>query len=231
MNNSSNDKNRAKASHKPEIKTVVFDMDGVIFDSERGCLNIWKELAEENGLKDMENVFKQCIGTTAVLTREILKKNYGNDFDVEGFQKIASARFHERFDNGRLPTLPYAKEILRFLKSAGYRIGLASSTREATVRQQLTDASLIDYFDNITCGDMLKVSKPAPDIYLLACKNLGVEPSLAYAIEDSYNGIRSAHAAGMHPIMVPDLIPANDEMRKLSYAIFDNLGDVIKWLT
>ncbi len=231
MNDPSCDKNQTLALHKPEIRTVVFDMDGVIFDSERGCLNIWKELAEENGLKDMENVFRKCIGTTAVLTHEILKQNYGEDFDVEKFQKIASARFHERFDNGRLPTLPYVEEILRFLKGAGYKIGLASSTREATVRQQLTDASLIDYFDNITCGDMLKVSKPAPDIYLLACRNLNTEPCMAYAIEDSYNGIRSAHAAGMHPIMVPDLIPADDEMIRLSYAIFDNLGDVIKWLT
>ena len=210
-------------------KKVVFDMDGVIFDSERGCLNIWKELAEENGLKDMEKVFIRCIGTTVVSTRKILKDAYGEDFDVEYFQKEASVRFHEKYDDGRLPMLPGAKEVLEYLKDNGYIVGLASSTREATVKQQLTDAGLIGYFDHITCGDMLKVSKPEPDIYLLACKNLNVLPKEAIAIEDSYNGIRSAHRAGMLPIMVPDLIPADEEMKELSFKIFNNLFEVIDY--
>ena len=207
-----------------DIDAVVFDMDGVIFDSERGCLNVWLELAEKNNLKDMKNVFIECIGTTVVKTREILKSAYGEDFDVDYFQSEASRMFHEKYDDGRLPVLAGAREILPYLKEAGYKVGLASSTRNATVHQQLTDAGLIKYFDNITCGDMLKVSKPEPDIYLLACKNLGVAPSRAIAIEDSFNGIRSAFRAGMKPVMVPDMIPADDEMKELSYKIFDNLN-------
>ncbi len=204
-------------------EAIVFDMDGVIFDSERGCLNVWQELADENHLSDMENVFRQCIGTTVVKTRQILKDNYGEDFDVEYFQHEASVRFHQRFDHGMLPVLKGAREILSFLKDRGFKVGLASSTREATVRMQLSEAGLIDYFDNITCGDMLKVSKPAPDIYLLACKNLGVNPTESFAIEDSINGIRSAFNAGMKPIMVPDLIMPTDEMKEKAYAIFDDL--------
>ncbi len=212
-----------------DIDAVVFDMDGVIFDSERGCLNVWLELAERYNLKDMENVFIKCIGTTVVKTREILKNAYGEDFDVDFFQKEASRMFHEKYDDGRLPVLTGAREILSYLKEAGYKVGLASSTRNATVHQQLTDAGLIKYFDNITCGDMLKVSKPEPDIYLLACKNLEVEPSRAIAIEDSFNGIRSAYRAGMKPVMVPDLIPADDEMKQLSYKIFDNLNLTLEY--
>lgn len=212
-----------------DIDAVVFDMDGVIFDSERGCLNVWLELAQKYGLSDMENVFRRCIGTTVVKTREILIAAFGEDFDVDYFQKEASLMFHEKYDDGRLPILPGAKEILSYLKTAGYKVGLASSTRNATVHQQLTDAGLISFFDNITCGDMLKVSKPEPDIYLLACKNLGVEPKRAFAIEDSYNGIRSAYRAGMKPIMVPDLIPADEEMAKLSFRIFDNLNDTLQF--
>lgn len=208
------------------VKAVVFDMDGVIFDSERGCLNVWLQIAEEYGLENMEEVFKRCIGTTVVATSKILQDAYGEDFDVPGFQKLASERFHERFDDGRLPVLKGARELLIYLSEHGYIIGLASSTREATVRQQLTDAGLIGYFDYITCGDMLKVSKPEPDIYLLACKNLGVEPREAIAIEDSYNGIRSAYRAGMIPFMVPDLIPADEEMAELSAEIFDDLSAV-----
>ena len=206
-----------------DIKAVVFDMDGVIFDSERGCLNVWNELAEEYGLENMEEVFKRCIGTTVVATSQILRDAYGEDFDVPKFQKLASLRFHERFDDGRLPVLKGARELLIYLSEHKYIIGLASSTREATVKQQLTDAGLIGYFDYITCGDMLKVSKPEPDIYLLACKNLGVEPKNAIAIEDSFNGIRSAYRAGMIPFMVPDLIPADEEMEELSEEIFDDL--------
>lgn len=212
-----------------KIRAVVFDMDGVIFDSEKGCLNIWKELALEKNLPNMEEVFKQCIGTTVVKTTQILKDNYGEDFDVDYFQGEASRRFHEKYDDGRLPILPGAREILEYLKAEKYIIGLASSTREATVRQQLTDAGLIEFFDYITCGDMLKVSKPSPDIYLLACKNLNVDPKEAVAIEDSYNGIRSAHAASMIPIMVPDLIEADDEMKELSFGVFDDLFKVIEF--
>ena len=89
---------------------------------------------------------------------------------------------------------------------------------------------LISYFDVIIGGDMLTVSKPAPDIYLRACADLGVDPRTAYAVEDSYNGIRSAHAAGMHALMVPDMVPATDEMRGLARAILPDLVAVRDWL-
>lgn len=209
-----------------QVDAFVFDMDGVIFDSERGCLNVWRTIAEENKLPDIETVFKQCIGTTNVATRQILMDAYGRDFDVDRFTQQASKRFHERFDDGRLPILPGAESLLIKLNELGVPVGLASSTREASVRRELTDAGLIKYFKNITCGDMLKVSKPEPDIYLLACRNLCVEPSRAVAVEDSFNGIRSAYRAGMVPVMVPDLIPADEEMRQLSFEIYDSLYEV-----
>lgn len=206
-----------------DIKAVIFDMDGVIFDSERCCLNIWKELAEASGLPDIEPNFYKCIGTTVPVTKQILRDCYGGRIDPDSYMAESSRLFHERYDNGELPVLPGAEEILSYLKEAGYLVGLASSTREATVRLQLGNAGLLRYFDTVTCGDMLKKSKPEPDIYLKACADTGVEPGCAVAIEDSYNGIRSAHAAGMIPIMVPDLIPADDEMRALSYRIFPDL--------
>lgn len=217
-----------KKIYLSELEAVVFDMDGVIFDSERGCLDVWLTIAAENGLKDMEDVFKRCIGTTVVATRSILKAAYGEDFPVEDFMQRAHVMFHERYDDGRLPVFPGAERILKTLNEYGIPVGLASSTRNATVHRQLTDAGLIKYFTDITCGDMLKVSKPEPDIYLLACKNLGVNPAKTVAIEDSFNGIRAAYRAGMLPVMVPDLIPADDEMRQLSYEIYDNLNEVVE---
>ena len=109
------------------------------------------------------------------------------------------------------------------MKNAGIPIGLASSTRLAAVEKELKDAGLYDYFQVVVGGDLLKKSKPEPDIYLMACEKMGVDPKDAFAIEDSYNGIRSAYRAGMHPLMVPDLLPPTEEMREMSDMIAGDL--------
>jgi HAD superfamily hydrolase (TIGR01509 family) len=125
---------------------------------------------------------------------------------------------------------PGVKEILTFLKDNGKKIALASSTRRQTVVNQLRDAGILDYFDEIVTGDMVSRSKPEPDIFLLACEKIGVEPERAYAIEDSYNGIRAASAGKLRPIMVPDLLPSNEEMEGLAETVLSNLIDVTGYL-
>ena len=125
---------------------------------------------------------------------------------------------------------PGIRELLIYLKEAGFKIGLASSTREVTVTQEITDAGLLPFFDNLTCGDMLKKSKPEPDIFWMACERLGVKPEEAMVIEDSYNGIRAAHRAGTTPVMVPDMIPPDEEMHLLAYKIFNSLLEVKEWM-
>ncbi len=109
------------------------------------------------------------------------------------------------------------------------KIALASSTREGVVRQELSDAGIIDYFEAVVCGDMVEKSKPAPDIYIKACACLGVDSQHAYAIEDSYNGIRSAHAAGLSAIMVPDMSEPTEEMERLAVKILPDLCEVKKY--
>ena len=121
------------------------------------------------------------------------------------------------------------KKILPYLQQAGYEIGLASSSKYESVINHLKRAEIIDYFSVIVTGDMIEHSKPKPDIYLLACRKLGVEPGEAYAVEDSPNGIRSAHAAGMKPIMVPDMVQPDAEMERLSFLIFEDLIQVMKY--
>ena len=123
-----------------------------------------------------------------------------------------------------------ARELLDWLKAEGWAIGLASSSREAGVRLNMERTGLISYFDVLIGGDMLKASKPAPDIYLRACAELGVDPRTAFAVEDSYNGIRAAHAAGMRALMVPDMVPADDEMRGLAETVLPDLLAVRAWL-
>ncbi|MCR4587823.1 MAG: HAD family phosphatase [Lachnospiraceae bacterium] len=213
-----------------ELDAVVFDMDGVIFDSERCVLECWKELAEKYGIRDMEKHFRECIGTNAVRTREIMTEAFGAAFSYDDFAKEASVSFHAKYDNGKLPLKPGIFQLLDHLKDNGKKIALATSTRRASVLHQLEHAGLLDYFDTIITGDMVKRSKPDPEIYLLACEGIGVLPERAYAIEDSYNGVRSAHAGGLKVIMVPDLLPANDEMQALAEIILKDLDQVYGYL-
>lgn len=209
---------------------VVFDMDGVIFDSERAVMQCWKEVASRHNIPDIEKAILACTGTTMVRTREIMLNLYGADFPYDEYARESSAIFHSRYDGGRLPMKPGVKELLTFLKERGKKIALASSTRQQVVTDELRDAGIIEYFDRIICGDMVSRSKPAPDIFLKACEELNVSPSDSYAIEDSYNGIRAAHAGGLHPIMVPDLLPADEEMQSLAEIILPNLTSIIEYL-
>lgn len=211
-------------------KAVVFDMDGVIFDSERAVMQCWKEVASRHNIPNIEKAILACTGTTMVRTREIMLNLYGADFPYDEYAKESSVIFHSRYDGGRLPMKPGVKELLSFLKEHGKKIALASSTRQQVVTDELRDAGIIGYFDRIICGDMVSRSKPAPDIFLKACEELNVSPSDSYAIEDSYNGIRAAHAGGLHPIMVPDLLPADEEMQSLAEIVLPNLTSVMEYL-
>lgn len=212
------------------MNTIVFDMDGVLFDTERLCQDSWLAVAEESGLPNMDVIFPQCIGLNANDSRRIVMNAYGEDFDYEGFRSKASVWFWDYIEKKGLPVKPGVKELLSWLREEGWAVGLASSTRRSSVENHLEQAGIRDYFATIVTGDMVEHSKPRPDIYLMACRELGVDPGQAYAIEDSPNGIRSAYRAGMSPLMVPDMIAPDEEMRELSTKIFSDLHEVLHFL-
>lgn len=205
---------------------VIFDMDGVIFDSERLVVETWMEVAKKYGIEGIEAACEACVGINAQATEVKMKEIYGEDFPYQEYKKEASALYHERYDDGRLPMKPGIKELLEFLEKNNIRAAVASSTRRAVVEQEIKDAGLMPFFKKIICGDMVSRSKPAPDIFLKAAEELEVDAHICYVIEDSYNGIRGAHAAGMHPIMVPDMLPATEEMDGLAEQIFQDLFEV-----
>ena len=213
-----------------QYKAVIFDMDGVIFDSEKCVIECWKVVAEQYNIPNIEPVLMKCLGVTYEESKRIFLEYYGEDFPYDERKKERSNLYHKKYDGGRLPLKPGIQELLAYLKEHGYKIGLASSTREAVVSRQLVDAGLREYFDNLICGDMLERSKPEPDIYLMACNKLDVKPEDAVAIEDSFNGIRSAYRAGMFPIMVPDLVEPDEEMEVLAGKILKDLNEVREWL-
>lgn len=212
------------------FEAVIFDMDGVIFDSELLVIKCWQVVADKYGIKNIEDTCHKCLGLNKDATKELMLGVYGADFPYDEYKAEMSALFHEQAAGGKLPMKPGVTGLLQTLKKNGRKIALASSTRKAVVEQELQDAGILPYFDRVICGDMVKRSKPEPDIYLEACRQIHVMPEQAYAIEDSYNGIRSAHAAGLHPIMVPDLAPVTEEMQELSDVILDSLTEVEKYL-
>lgn len=208
------------------MKAIVFDMDGVIFDSERAVTECWKTVADRHGVKGIEEACRKCLGTNAAKTREIMKDIYGEEFPYDEWKQESSALYHERYDGGRLPKKEGIEELLIFLRDNGYKIALASSTRRQVVVDQLECAGLLGYFEQVVCGDMVLRSKPDPEIYLKACDSLKADPKETYAVEDSYNGIRSAHSAGMKAIMVPDMAEPTQEMERLSVCILPSLTEV-----
>lgn len=211
-------------------KAVIFDMDGVLFDSERLLLEEWKKTGLRYGLRDVEAVCFRCIGTTAEKTREIFTESYGEDFPYDICRETVFSKFRQKSMAGELPVKKGAEKLLKYLKEKDVRVGLATSSAESIVAAELEATDLRKYFDDVLCGNMVARSKPEPDIFLESCRRLQAEPKETMVIEDSYNGIRAAHRAGTVPVMVPDLLAPDEEMKQLAYRIFRDLSEVREWL-
>ncbi|MBQ9016307.1 MAG: HAD family phosphatase [Firmicutes bacterium] len=218
---------------------IIFDMDGVIFDTERFWLNCCIPAAKELGMRNFAEVYPRCIGLTEPETWRVMMDAYGDRPLLEEMYAKAGAIFHKRYEEEGLPVKPGAREILVWLKEQQIPTALASSTKEEIVTKELTDAGLLQYFDTITCGDHVERSKPAPDIFIEAARRLGevrriggtdIAPQDCFVIEDSFNGIRAAAAAGTRPLMVPDMLEPTDEIRAMAHLVFHDLYEVKEYL-
>lgn len=212
------------------IKAIVFDMDGVIFDTEQLFISCWKALGDEINLPDLEEVLRMCIGTNIEKTREIITTHYGEKLDYDRYQVKVREMFFKHVTQYGMPMKRGVHEILDYLKQSNYKIGLASSTAVEKVKSELKSVGIDQAFEVIVGGDMVTHSKPHPEIYEVACARLGVKPEEAIAIEDSLNGIRSAYGAGLKPIMVPDLVAPTKEIESLLYKKMDSLLEVRDFL-
>ena len=213
-----------------QLQAVIFDMDGVIFDSERLVIECWETIAKKYNIPGIVEICMRVQGNNREETGKRFREKYGNDFPYEAYKKEVSALFRHLYGGGRLPLKPGVAEILKELKRKDIPLALASSTRTDIVKLELDEARLLQYFDAVLGGDMVSRSKPEPDIFLAAAEAVGAVPANCYVLEDSFNGIRAAYRAGMHPVMVPDMQQPTDEIRRLAEAVVVNLLVALDYL-
>ena len=217
------------------VKNVVFDMDGVIFDTERVYIECCIEAAKALPIPE-EQVYKTCVkctGTNEFQTMEFFHRDFSpflTEAECQTLRDESVRFFKKRYTEKLIPMKAGVVELLEYLKEQGIRIALASSTRKDIVERELADAGILHYFESITGGDSVKISKPNPEIYLIACDKMQEPPEECFAIEDSFNGIRAAKAAGMRPVMVPDIVQPTDEIRQMAETVCSDLFGVIDYL-
>lgn len=212
---------------KYPVRGVVFDMDGLLLDTERLTFALCSKAARQMGFRlDME-LFKQTIGLRSADTQKIYGKTFGESFDYARLREQNLVWFWDYVAKNGAPVKKGVFELLSFLRDNDIKSAVATSTSRQTTTKLLEKAGISVYVDAVICGDMIEHGKPAPDIFLKAAELLKLPPRECIGLEDSYNGIRAVHSAGMLPVMVPDLLPPSEEITPLLYAQAQDLSQVI----
>ncbi len=189
------------------IQAVIFDMDGVLFDTERLGVGQQVQACTELGYPIDVSLVMRTMGSSMAAGKEIFLRELGTDFPYDRMiLRWTELMFGFIAKNG-IPRKSGVPEVLDTLKARGIKVAVATSNNQEIVENYMRSAGLEDAFDEVVCGDRIQKSKPAPDIYLAAAAALNVPPSRCMGVEDSQNGVRAVRAAGMVCVMVPDLLP------------------------
>lgn len=209
-----------------KFKAAIFDMDGLLLDTERIFLDAFiNTCAELNHKFDMP-LFISIIGTNSVRTKDILTEGFGRGYNHDRFREIWIKNVEAYLSTNSIPIKEGALNLLDKISSIPMPMAVATSTRYHDAVNTLKSTGIIDYFKFIVGGDHVTNSKPDPEIYLKAADKLDVDPKECIVFEDSENGVKSAHAAGMHVIQVPDLVTPSEEIKALGHRIYDSLNMV-----
>ena len=211
------------------LAAVIFDMDGLLLDSERLALAAFVETCDHFGLGDQTGVFMQCVGINQPLGERVLKDGLPETVDHLAFASLWDSKCDEYMSDAVIPLKSGAAELLQDLKGFGVRTAVATSTSSSRAARKLQHSGILQDFDVIVGGEQVQRSKPFPDIYLRAAELLGIQPETCLALEDSENGVRAALGAGMTVIQVPDLVQPSAALRELGHTILGTLHDVRKW--
>jgi len=202
---------------------VIFDMDGLMIDSERVSVECWSQAAQELGLPFEDGFWLRMVGLGDRDCERLLLQR------IDAGQVAALfARCHDLYEHrthAGLPLRPGILELLQLLREHAVPRAVATSTRQPRASRKLAASGLLDFFDVVVTSSDVAHPKPAPDIYLLAAQKLGKDPTRCLALEDSPAGIRAAVGAGMTAIQVPDLVHPDEELRALGHRIVGSLVD------
>jgi HAD superfamily hydrolase (TIGR01509 family) len=204
---------------------VVFDMDGLLFDTETLYQEAGVLAARDMALEMTPELFRSMVGLPWHATGAMLTKHFGPSFDVDAFAETWRGHFSVIVET-RLALKPGVLELLDKLDEHKLPRAIATSSSHETAQHHLAFHNLAGRFHHVVASGDYAAGKPAPDPYLMAADRLGVAPGLCLALEDSYNGVRSASAAGMMTIMVPDLLEPTDEISGLCTLIARDLHAV-----
>ena len=203
---------------------LVFDMDGLLVDSERSTRGVWQAATAECGFELTDAVYLSLIGLGADEAERTLARRFGSGFDIPVFTQRRIERMRRLLASGAIPFKPGAEALLEWVAASGLAAGLATSSSREEVRDRL--GAVADRFVTITTRHDVARGKPAPDIYLAAARSLSAVPSACVALEDSFAGVRAAASAGMPVLMVPDLAEPNPEIANLTAGVYPSLSAV-----
>ena len=212
------------------IKGVLFDMDGVILDTEKLYTRFWCEAAQALGFPMTHEMALGMRSLSHAVGERQLKDYLGENVD---YQQVRSKRIELMtafIDENGVEIKPGIHELLAFLNENGMKKAIATSSPLDRTKTYLSQVDLVDSFDELVSGHMVEHGKPAPDIYLYAASQLGLKPEECLVLEDSPTGLLAAYRAGCIPVMVPDQDQPNEEVKERAYAVVDNLITIMDFI-
>lgn len=210
---------------RPE--SVIFDLDGLILDTEKLYQRFWREASAECGYEMSLDTALALRSLDKTLAQRLLADTFGKDFDYDLVKKTRIRLMNEYVDENGVQAKEGVRELTDYLKNAGIKTAIATATNYTRTDDYLRRAGVRGCFETIVCACDLPHGKPYPDVYLYACEKLGVTPENSIALEDSPNGVKSAHSAGLRVICVPDRGEAESEIIPLVHACAGSLSEVI----
>lgn len=214
-----------------KIKAVLFDMDGVIFDTESLYLDAWTKVFNKYGYTLTRDIYISVMGTGRQNVIKTFLNVYGQDLPVLEMYKEKDKILAQAIEKGQISIKTGVNDILNFLKENEYKIALATSAKKERVDKQLKAAKFEEVFDAIVCGDEVKNSKPDPEIFLKAAEKLSINPENCLVIEDSSAGVKAAYNAKIICMHVEDLKKADEEILKYCHKSFKNLLEIKSYLS
>lgn len=205
---------------------VIFDMDGLIFDTEPLYRAAWQFAARKCGYELTNEIYLRLIGLGRTGSEAVLAAEFGPSFSPERFREECKVAELHVLDATPANEKPGFRELLDYLENHGVRRALATSTDRAVAERHLNRAGLMNRFAAIIAGDEVRHAKPAPELYLLAAEKLGVDPVRCLVLEDSAPGVEAARRAGMAVFVVPDQIAPTPEVLRAASGVFPTLFEV-----